>query len=341
MELYDVVIVGAGPAGLKCAEVLGNSSLRVLLLEKNENIGPKICAGGLTGKDVEYLNLPDELVEFRSNEIKLHVNCFSSTVKTDFDFAFSIDREQFGQWQLSKLSQYVNIEVRTNARVSSVTKEYVTVDGEKIAYNYLVGGDGSNSVVRKFLGFTSPAKGIGIQYIIPADNYSDFEFYFAPKYFSAWYAWIFPHNGYVSIGCGCTPGVLPAKQLQRNFHEWLKKKKIDVSKGKYEAFPMNYDYHGMRFDNVFLTGDAAGLLSAFTGEGIYQALISGEEVAKTILDPKYESAKIPEILRVHNRHKKLIDMLVQKGKWKSVLFTLGLVVFKIPKYKRKAISLFG
>jgi geranylgeranyl reductase len=48
MESYDVIIVGAGPAGLRCAEVLGGSRLEVLVTEKKSVIGPKVCAGGLT-----------------------------------------------------------------------------------------------------------------------------------------------------------------------------------------------------------------------------------------------------------------------------------------------------
>ncbi len=45
---YDVIILGAGPAGLKYAEELKNTKLSVLLIKKNQIIGPKICAGGLT-----------------------------------------------------------------------------------------------------------------------------------------------------------------------------------------------------------------------------------------------------------------------------------------------------
>lgn len=43
---YDVIIIGAGPAGLAVAEELENTALTVLLIEKNSVIGPKICAGG-------------------------------------------------------------------------------------------------------------------------------------------------------------------------------------------------------------------------------------------------------------------------------------------------------
>ncbi len=64
MNFFDIIIIGAGPAGLQCAKFLGNSKFQVLLLEKNKEIGPKVCAGGLTFKDIEYLKLPESLLDF-------------------------------------------------------------------------------------------------------------------------------------------------------------------------------------------------------------------------------------------------------------------------------------
>ncbi len=45
---YDVVIVGAGPAGLELARLLGKRELSVLVIEKNRQLGKKVCAGGIT-----------------------------------------------------------------------------------------------------------------------------------------------------------------------------------------------------------------------------------------------------------------------------------------------------
>ncbi len=341
MKIVDVVIIGAGPGGLKCAETLGNSSLKVLLLEKNSEVGPKVCAGGLTGKGIEYLNIPSDLIEYKYNRVKLHVNNITSTLNSDTDFVFTIDRKEFGRWQLQKLKAFSNVEVRTNSKVTEITKEFIVVDGEKMGYKYLVGADGSNSIVKRFLGLKSRKMGIGIQYIIPTDKYKDFEVYFRPKYFSAWYTWIFPHRGYVSIGCGCSPEVLSPEKLKKNFHRWLNNHDIDISEGKYEAFPMDTDYKGIHFDDVFLVGDAAGLVSPFTGEGIYQALISGEEVAKIILDPSHIPDKMPLIIHKQNRHRKLIEMMIRSGRFKSLIYMAGLLLFKLPKYEKKAIRFFG
>ncbi len=56
---YDVIIAGAGPSGLECAFQLNNSALSVLLIEKNDIIGPKKCAGGLTYQ-VRGFDIPED-----------------------------------------------------------------------------------------------------------------------------------------------------------------------------------------------------------------------------------------------------------------------------------------
>jgi flavin-dependent dehydrogenase len=54
MDTYDVVIIGAGPAGLNCAKKLSEADKTVLLVEKNTEIGPKVCAGGITKYTYDY-----------------------------------------------------------------------------------------------------------------------------------------------------------------------------------------------------------------------------------------------------------------------------------------------
>lgn len=338
---YDVVIVGAGPGGLKCAEVLGNSGLQVLVLEKNEEIGPKVCAGGLTGKDIEYLNLPKELIEYTYNRVSLFVYGWKKVIRNAENYAYTIDRRQFGQWQLSKLSAYPNVEVRTGCKVSNITKDTVLVNGESIGYKILVGADGSNSTVRRYLQLPTKEVGVAVQYIIPTDEYKEMELHFGSRMFGIWYAWIFPHKGYVSVGCGTNPSVLPASVMKKNFHRWLKKRGIDVSEAIFEGFPIMYDYQGYQFDNIYLVGDAAGFVSGFTGEGIYQAMVTGEEVGKQILDPAYQPQKMERIFRIMHSHNRIIDMLVKAGWYRDLLFAAGMILFSFEKFKLKMIRVLG
>lgn len=338
MESFDVIIVGAGPAGLKCAETLGNSKYKVLLLEKNSEIGPKVCAGGLTGKDIKYLDLPKDLIEFQYDEINIRINNSKFKIKNKNNFVFTIDRKDLGQWQLKKLEKFKNVEVRTKSKVTKIEKDFIIVNNKKISYKFLVGADGSSSIVKRYLGIKSK-KGIAIQYIIPTTKYTEFEIFFNSKLFSAWYAWIFPHKNYVSIGCGSSPEILSSKDLINNFNKWLKKNKIDISNAKYESFMLDYDYQGYQFKNIFLVGDAAGLVSGLTGEGIYQAFIFGEEIGKIILDKNYKSNKINELLKIKRKHDKLIHFLIRCKKFRTIIVYFGVLLLKIPYFKKKAINL--
>lgn len=339
MEKYDVIIIGAGPAGLSCAKQLGNSNLKVLLAEKNSVIGPKVCAGGLTGKSIKTLNLPDELIEFAYNKIHLFNKNNSFYIEDDSNFAYTIDRKVLGQWQLKQLDKFSNIEVKTDYRVSEITKEYVVINGEKIGYKHLVGADGSSSLVRRYLKLTTEKIGVAIQYIIPTTKYKDFEIYFDSNLFSAWYAWIFPHKNYVSIGCGGDPKTISSKQLKKNFSTWLEKHNIDVSQGKYEAFPINGDFKAYRFEgNIYLAGDAGGFASRLTGEGIYQALVSGGEIGKIILDQNYHSKKIDALIKLQNRHNKILGTLVASGKFRPLLVEAGKYFLRSKSISKKVIK---
>ena len=338
METFDVIIIGAGPAGLKCAETLGNSKFRVLVLEKNKEIWPKVCAGWLTAKGIAYLGLPQELIDFSYNKLTLHVNKSSSSFAHTSDFVYTVDRKAIGQRQLQKLQKYKNIEVRTDAMVSAVTKTHVIIDGKNIAYTYLIGADWSNSIVKRYLNLPTKNLGIAIQYIIPTKKYTNIEVFFESKLFSTRYAWIFPHKEYVSIGCWCDPKHISTKTLKANFELWLKRNNIDVSQGEYQAFALNYNYQGHQFGNVFLAGDAAGFISWLTGEGIYTALISGEEIGKVIRNPKYSCPKIAEILKMKKRHNKLTNFLIACGKLKTIVFYIGMILSKLHYFRKKAID---
>ena len=335
---YDVIIVGAGPAGLNCALHLSKTKKKILLIEKNELIGPKVCAGGLTNHDLTYLKPPKSLLEYKFKEITIHTPFDKSVVKLKDTFVYTINREKLGQWQLKKLKNS-GVEIRINARVTEIKKNCIIINhSEKIKFKYLVGADGSASIVQNFLKLENRI-GLGIQYIIPTKKYKKIEMFLDSKLFNSWYAWIFPHKNYVSIGCGGDPRIISSKQLRDNFNKWLKKRKIDVSKGEYQAAPINYNYQGHKFKNIYLIGDAAGFASGLTGEGIYQALVSGEEIAKLIINKKKTTDKIEKLLKVKNQHNKILSYLEKSGKFREIEYELLALLLKSKFIDKKLLNL--
>lgn len=337
MKNYDVIIVGGGPAGLNCAYELSKSNKKVLLLEQNKEIGSKVCAGGLTRKSINHLGLPKNMIDCSFRRVVINTPSRKKIVRSDNVIINTIDRARLGRWQLKRLKKK-NVDIRTNAKVTEIKEKCIMVNNtEKIGFKFLVGADGSCSIVRRFLGINNEKVGVGMQYIIPTEDYKEIEIFLDYKIFRTWYAWIFPHKGYVSIGCGADPNALPIDRLKRNFDLWLKKKNIDVSKAKFESALINLGYEGYRFGGMFLIGDAAGLASELTGEGIYEALVSGEEVAKEIIDKNYIPKKLDQLVKNKKRHNRITKWLELFGKRGEILYRLGFLLLKI-KPMRKVLS---
>jgi len=206
MDVFDVIIVGGGPAGLECARELSNSSLRVLLLEKQDGFGDKLCAGGLTLKDMEVLPLPDHLIEQKILQTSIHSRRRKAGTVTKDPALFTVDRKELGAYQRSLLDG-TKVEVRTRSQVIEIGDGHlVCKNGERFGFSFLVGADGYSSLVRRHLGLKMEKKLMGLQYTIAVENeYPSLEIHMNARRFSVWYAWIFPHQDRIAVGCCCDP----------------------------------------------------------------------------------------------------------------------------------------
>lgn len=338
---YDVIIVGAGPAGLSCAEVLSKNGKSILVLEKNNEVGPKICAGGLTAKveKEKFLSLQDVDKIFYS--IKLH---FSKTCKKlvgPNPLVTTIDRGKLGKIMLGKAIKN-RAEIKTGTKVKEIKENSIVANGQEIKYDYLVGADGSNSIVRRFLGVRTEKIFITLQYTIPQDiqKFEEMEYLFDSKILNG-YFWIFPHKDYTIVGCAYHPKTVqnPFFNLKNAFEKWLKNRQIKTDGLKLESFPINFDYQGYQFDNKFLIGDAGGFASGLTGEGIYFAMISGREVAKKIINPRYDCLEISKILKTKKNHENLFRIFDVLNKFSPNLgFKIMLFLFKFKYFSKMFVN---
>jgi flavin-dependent dehydrogenase len=333
-KIYDVIIVGAGPAGLRCAEILGNSELSVLLLEKNAKMGQKVCAGGITRKDLAILDLPDEVIEHKVTRTAVHSRNKRSSANAPKPFIFTLSREVLGDWQYKQLEN-TSVKVLKKAKVTEINKDWVLVNGvDKYGYRYLVGAGGVSSIVRRYLKIPTERRLIGIQYLIPSKEEASLGIYMDTKLFKAWYAWKFPHENHIAVGCCADPKLMPAAELKKNFSTWLDNKGFDTTNAVYQSWPISYDYRGYKFGNIFLVGEAAGLASGFTGEGIYQSLTSGDTVARTILDSNYESKAMEDVLSYNKIQYRIMKFLYYAGPFRGMF--QGLVIMALNNKKIKA-----
>ena len=103
MKHYDVIIVGAGPSGLMCAETLSKTSKKILVLEKKAVFGEKVCAGGLTRKAMALLDIPDHIIEHKITRTAVISRRSQSQTNAPEPFVFTVNRVVLGTWQMQRL----------------------------------------------------------------------------------------------------------------------------------------------------------------------------------------------------------------------------------------------
>lgn len=318
---YDVIIVGAGPGGLACAEKSARHGLKTLVLERKQFIGKKVCAGGVTWHGL-VKKVPIDISERQFSTQHIFTRLQKIKVTSPTPIIATVNRIKLGQ-EMCNSALLAGADIRLGCRVTAINGDVVhffdKANGKQhhLKFSYLVGADGSSSLVRRHLGIPVVNVGIGINYQL-CGKYSDMEWHLNTDLFSSGYSWVFPHQDTISVGAYVDASVMKAKALQENLLKWGKEHGFFLSDCKGAAEYINFDFRGFHFKNIFLVGDAAGCASGLTGEGIYPAIVSGETVANCIINSQFNPVDFKKMIKNHTRHKKMVSIL-GKNKFCSTL----------------------
>jgi flavin-dependent dehydrogenase len=266
MKKEKVIIIGANIAGLNCALNLDLNKFSVTIIDKSKNPGLKVCAGGVSAKCDDFI--PKRYYEKDFDKMVLWIKNDKMTIDRKHRPLHTINRENYIKHLILRCRKKgITIILGHKIKKEDICNNYINLTKKKLNYNILIGADGFDSIVRQKLKLKNK-----YHYLIEAKTnkkINDMTLIIEPSLRG--YFWMFPHKNYSSIGC-CTK----INQFKKMC------KKLDVAYYDIKGGALQYSYNGTRFGNIRLIGEAAGIISKLTGEGIYYAIISGIETAKEL-----------------------------------------------------------
>ena len=162
MKKFDVIVVGAGPAGSTAARQCAINNLSTLLLEKEKFPRFKLCAGGVTRAAMDELDfeLPKDIIERRCSGLKAGFNDHQNQVDFKSTVAYMVKRDKFDQ-KLADMAVEAGAVIHESepCRDISLGRDNVSVHTDKNEYqgNLVIGADGFFSIVLKTFGKPSPS----------------------------------------------------------------------------------------------------------------------------------------------------------------------------------------
>lgn len=291
-SVWDVVVVGAGPAGASAARAAASEGRRVLLLEKAELPRYKTCGGGIIGPSRDALPPGFELpLRDRVHAVTFSLNGRMTRTRRSKRMLFGlINRPEFDA-ALVESAKAAGAEVRTGVTVSRVeqhgpavpdrrTVALVLGDGSTVLARAVVGADGSAGRIGAHVGVKLDQVDLGLEAEIPVPATVAEDW--AGRVLIDWgpipgsYGWVFPKGDTLTVGVISARGEGAAtKRYLEDFIARLGLAGFEPSVSSGHLTRCRADDSPLSRGRVLVCGDAAGLLEPWTREGISFALRSG------------------------------------------------------------------
>ena len=313
---YDVAIIGGGPAGIAAAITLSRAGVSTILIEKKFYPREKTCAGILTQKTIyllenEFSLSLEKQALFTDDITIMHKKGSIGKIVVNLPFAL-IERKTLDL-------ELINICRKSGANIiegvtSKLFPEYnkiVLSNNQSVTYNLLIIADGVFSPSCKQLGLENPPTAFCVQNVVDRNicpeklkHLHEIQLNFGDV--SLGYSWIVPYKSHIAVGTGVFSSKTDYMNLFRQHEEfctYVGFPKISIRRGAYVPLGGFEKQIKHPYENIIITGDAAGLANPLTGEGIYHALLSGLYAAKSYLSNslKYKSVYLEFLRLIVNR----------------------------------------
>ncbi len=299
MERFDVLVVGAGPAGSATAMHLARGGARVLLADKARFPRDKPCGGGLTGRALRHAPCEVEpVVEHVVDRMVVRAAYGSKVSKASPRALIRMTQRRRLDEHLVEQAVATGVEFRDAAAVGEVEVREdaaeATVGGARIGAAFLVGADGANGVVARAVGIDAGiVRGVALEGNVSWDDLER-----DPYEETAWvelgvvpggYGWVFPKGDHANLGVGGWMSEGP--KLRAHLDRLAREHRVDPARlesVRGHRLPMRTLGTPAGGGRVLLVGDAAGLVDPLSGDGIYEAFVSAKLAAEAILAARPE-----------------------------------------------------
>lgn len=325
LQKFDVLIVGAGPAGLMASIRLAKMGAKVAIFEKETFPHIKTCGDLVTREGLGLLadvGMGKWMEDFR----RVDVIRFSAPDGSVLDIPCADSNEparnrilprEFLDAELAQTAVTAGAKLFDGCKVHDavIAEDGVSVKTKNETYigAFLMLADGSHAPITRKLGLLREAPDLMAARVYmnapSVDTNGPLEFHFQQEVLPG-YTWLFPEgNGQVNLGAGTyTTRVrnheLDLFEVLDNFiaHDPVMADRLKDAEpvDHMKAFPLRTHLGGTQThgDRFMVLGDAAGLVSPFTGEGITSGMLSGALAAnvlqKAFLMGKFTAAQMSE-----------------------------------------------
>ncbi len=292
MKNYDVIIVGGGPSGCAAGYDLVNAGLSVLILDRKTFPRFKPCAGAVTVKTLKQLRYSIEPVVRKviSGKVVGLKNGKETLFQGNAPICVTTVREELDEFCLKQtLNNGAAFEVIPGIKDIYEDKKSVRLtdkNGNVYLCCYLIGANGVHSQVRKLTGdFKPDYTAFAVEGIVPLKRCSfnpDMTFDYGVV--KNGYGWLIPKDDHVNVGLYSSKPGNP-KLTKARLLEYVEKRIGSREIDQITGFPIGTggESYEPRYSRIFLTGDAAGFAEPLWGEGIHNAVKSGQAAAGAII----------------------------------------------------------